>query len=199
MEFALEEDKKLLRGRLLDLRGRQSAEKARERGIAAQRALLEEPVWRNAREVVLYAALPGEVDTTLLLEDAWAAGRRVLLPRCRRESSGHMDFVPCTGFRELIPGSFRVPEPLPEISAVPWDEERLSPDVMVVPGIGFDRRGRRLGYGGGYYDRALAHPALARVLTVGLAFTWQLVEAVPAGSWDRPVRALCTEEGFLWL
>ncbi len=181
------------------LRGALSARRAGQDRALAQRALLAQPLWREARQVAAYVALPDEMDTALLLEDVWGSGRELLLPRCRKDQPGYMDFVPCAGSRELVPGTFRVPEPLPEIPALSWGGGRLAPDIIVVPGVGFDRRGRRLGYGGGYYDRALAHPALARTVVVGLAFALQLVEAVPAEAWDRPVHALCTEEGFTWL
>lgn len=192
-------EKTCLRKELLARRSGQDGAAASRRAGAAQRALLAHSVWREARQIAAYAALPDEMDTSLLLKDVWMSGRELLLPRCCGDRPGYMDFVPCGDGRELVSGTFRVPEPLPEIAALPWEGGRLAPDIIVVPGVGFDRQGRRLGYGGGYYDRVLAHPALARTVVVGLAFALQLVEALPAEAWDRPVHALCTEEGLTWL
>lgn len=73
------------------------------------------------------------------------------------------------------------------------------PDIIVVPGVAFDRQGGRLGQGGGYYDRLLGSPAYAACLRIGLAYAFQVLDRLPRDDWDVPVHALCTEEGLLWL
>lgn len=186
-----------MRRKLLHMRTEQSPEEASRRAGAAQRAVLALPQWQAARQVVLYVAVRGELSTDLLLRDAWASGKKVLLPRCRPQEPGLMDFVPCTDSGQLAPGSFHVPEPLKTIPPLP--PESLHPQLLIAPGVGFDRRGFRLGYGGGYYDRALALPALAETLIIGLSFACQIVPVIPTETLDRPVHALCSEEGMLWL
>lgn len=167
-------------------------------GEAVQAALMADPIWKSARLVALYMAFKGEVGTDLLLRDAWARGRRVLLPRCG-EQKGFMELVPCSGLEDLQPGRYGMLEPRSDVPAWAWDDPALTPDFMVVPGVAFDRKGRRLGFGGGYYDRALARPAMAGCRLTGLAFSWQVVDELPWEAWDRPVHGLCTEEGCTWL
>lgn len=197
--------KKALRERMGARRASLTEHELRQLGNMAQKALMADRAWIEARQVALYVAMRGEVNTTKLLEEAWSAGKQVLLPRCRPRQPGYMDFVPCMGPGCLSHGHFGIEEPCPDIAPLPWESEGppgpqdLFPDLLVLPGVAFDRQGYRLGYGGGYYDRALSHPALAGAVRVGLAYTWQVVRELPVEPWDCPVHALCTEEGMQWL
>lgn len=193
-------EKERLRAILAARRAAQPPAVVSEKGAAAQRALLASAHWQKARQVVLYMAVRGEMPTDMLLDEAWGAGRRVLLPRCRRDEPGVMDFVPCAGRGDLSPGRFGIPEPSPRLLALDWDDPEFLPDVLATPGVAFDRRGFRLGHGGGYYDRALGRMASRReCLRAGLAFAWQVLDSLPAEPWDHPVDCLCTEEGVIWL
>lgn len=165
----------------------------------AQRALLETDVWLSARQITLYMPVRGEVDTSLLLEDAWARGVSVLLPRCVPQKTGQMDFVPCTGRSQLRAGLWGILEPDPQCPPLAWDSSEFSPCVAVIPALAYDVRGYRLGYGGGYYDRALSQPPFAATTCVGLCYAALRLEKVPTETWDRPVNALCSEEGLQWL
>lgn len=189
--------KQRLRTDMTIRRAAQSPALIREKGALAQRALLDCDAWQKSRQVALYMAVRGEMPTDMLLAEAWNAGRQVLLPRCRKGEIGAMEFVPCASLEDLETGSFGIPEPLPRLPALDWNHPDLIPDVLVAPGVAFDRRGFRLGYGAGYYDRALARQR--ERLSVGLAFAWQVLEALPAEPWDCPVTCLCTEEGIIWL
>ena len=81
--------------------------------------------------------------------------------------------------------------------------ERAAIDLILVPGLCYDREGYRLGFGGGYYDRFLAafgaRGSGRRPLLVGLCYAFQVVDALPSQDWDRPVDCLCTEEGLVCL
>lgn len=91
----------------------------------------------------------------------------------------------------LVEGGFGVMIPAP-------DQEEVVPDVALTPLLAFDRRGYRLGYGGGFYDRTLARLRAGRtVLAVGYAFAAQQVEAVPVAAYDQPLDKLVTER-FVW-
>jgi 5-formyltetrahydrofolate cyclo-ligase len=150
-----------------------------------RRRLAQTAVWQNARSLLLYAALPREVDLGPLMEAALAAGRVIALPR----------FLPALGTYEaatiknpaqdLVTGAFGVREPAPHCPALPLNQL----DLAVVPGLGFDEAGRRLGRGRGFYDRLLASVRGARC---GVAFEFQVVPAMPAEPHDIALNWLVT-------
>jgi 5-formyltetrahydrofolate cyclo-ligase len=78
---------------------------------------------------------------------------------------------------------------------VPQDGQAVTPDIVLVPGLAFDARGYRLGYGGGFYDRTLAQ--LAPRLALGLGYSAQVVGAVPVGPHDMALKAIATPDGVL--
>jgi 5-formyltetrahydrofolate cyclo-ligase len=154
--------------------------------------LLCHPAWRESRVVLGYASFRQEVDTFPLLEEVLARGKELVLPRVVRASrSLHLLRVKDLA-ADLRPGYQGILEPDPaRCSSV--DPGLI--DLVLVPGVVFDRRGFRLGYGGGYYDRLLA--SLPRAVRVGLAFSLQVVEELPVLPHDLPVDVLVTEDGVL--
>lgn len=196
-EIALQ--KNTMRKACLDRRKAMATADLHAYGQAAQRALLATDMWAKARQVALYMPVRAEVDTSLLLEDAWARGISVLLPRCVPHAAGQMDFVPCVSRKDLRAGLWGILEPAPECLPLPWDSGDFAPSVAVIPALAYDVRGYRLGYGGGYYDRALSQPAFAASVCVGLCYADLVLPHIPTEAWDRPVKALCTEEGLQWL
>ena len=165
------------------------------RSTAAQHALLDSPVWKRSRRVALYASLPWEVGTDILLAEAWRSGREVFLPRCRPGEPGGMDMIACGSRVDLAVSPLGIAEPrlLPGsrmLTAGGPREETL----IVVPALAFDLMGHRLGYGGGYYDRFL-DPSWC--VSAGLALQSLIVrEGLPHDPWDVPVSHVCTEEGM---
>jgi 5-formyltetrahydrofolate cyclo-ligase len=138
--------------------------------------------------VMVYASKPGEVDTHGLIAGLLARGTEVVVPIIEQETRT----LRLSYLRDpevLRPSTFSVPEPIGcEIPVRP-----STIDLVVVPMIAFDRRGFRLGYGAGYYDRFLsAHP---RMTKIGVAFSCLEVEAVPADENDVPMDIIVTEEG----
>ena len=138
--------------------------------------------------------MPKEMDTTPLLEEAWAKGKTVLFPVCSETVPGKMRFAPCSCPEELHPGKFGIPEPV-----APHAKEEATPDLFIVPGVAFDVTGLRLGMGGGYYDRLLALPCHADAVRVGFAYSFQIVNSLPKDAWDVPVHAVCTDQGIVWI
>ncbi len=164
---------------------------AAEKSQAACSLLIAEPVFRNSRTIMIYLSIPGEVDTRDLATQGWKGGKSVLVPKVDWEHK-HMDPVVIrsldAGVRE---GRYGIPEPV-EGEPHPLDEI----DLIVVPAVAFDRRGYRLGRGGGYYDRFLAHPQV-RAVACGLGFEVQVVDQVPTDSHDHPIDMLVTEKQVL--
>ncbi len=222
------EARQALRRAMLARRAALPPDEVARLGHAAQDALLASPAWQAARQVLLYVAVRNETATARLLDAAWADGKQVLLPRCvtsapassanaaassaNAPASGstsaptancdnEMCLAPCACAADLKPGRYGIAEPDPaRCPAIDMDAAPdFAPDLAVIPGVAFDRQGNRLGHGAGYYDRFLAHPAMARTALVGLAYAFQIVPALPVAPWDRPVHALCTEEGLTWL
>ena len=130
--------------------------------------------------------LPGEPDLRPLLHDLHARGRSVLLPETTPRGQALL-FRRWTPACTMLPGRFGTHAP---------DGQLATPDVVLVPFLAFDRRGRRLGYGGGYYDRTLA--GLPHGLSVGFGYASQEVEAVPIEPHDRPLDLIVTERGTVW-
>ncbi|MEI8078340.1 MAG: 5-formyltetrahydrofolate cyclo-ligase [bacterium] len=147
---------------------------------------------RQAKRVALYAALPGELALTSLFQVCGAMGKALAFPRYCSDHGAYELAAVDEVDRQTQFGRFGVREPLPERPAL-TDDERCAPDLLwLVPGIAFDRHGRRLGRGGGFYDRLLAG---ARGLRVGVAFSWRLVPVVPTAAFDQPMDWLATEAG----
>jgi 5-formyltetrahydrofolate cyclo-ligase len=162
---------------------------ARSRCIASR--VVELPAFARARTVGLYAAIGAEVDTEEVARLAGAAGKRVAFPRIV-PSQRALAYATCAP-AELVAGPAGTREPPP---AAP-DVQLAELDLVVVPGVGFDARGRRLGRGRGHYDATLsALPPLAA--RVALAFELQIVAEIPAEPHDAPLDAVVTEARVLF-
>lgn len=193
---ALARRKAALRQDLLARRTALSPEEHAAASLAAQRRVLELPQWREARDVACYCPFRGEMAVDLLLADAWERGVRVLLPRCRPEEPGAMEFACAACAADLHPGAFSILEPHPDRCPA---LTQCAPDLAILPAVAFDRQGYRLGYGGGYYDRLLAGEAFRPRLVLGICFDLQLVDVLPREPWDRPVHGVVTDKELLWL
>lgn len=136
-----------------------------------------------AQTVALYMALDEEAPAQRLAPALTATGKTIALPRVR-DRMGGMDFVRWTPDAPLLPGPFRTSHPDPAGGTV-------APDVIIAPLVAFDRAMNRLGQGGGYYDRAFAR--FPDALRIGIAWSVQELDAVPADPWDLPLHAILTE------
>jgi 5-formyltetrahydrofolate cyclo-ligase len=142
------------------------------------------PEFVTAGSVLLFYSFGSEVATGGLVDQARARGKRVLLPYVEAETLEAAEFVPGD---ELVPTTYGAKEPAGRRAIQPAEI-----DLVVTPGLAFDRRGRRLGYGGGFYDRYLGRlsPGATRV---AIGFSFQVVDEVPAGPGDEPVHLVVTE------
>ena len=139
--------------------------------------------------MALYFAVGSELGTAPLIQALQAAGTTVLLPRIDPVRPGRMHFAPLARMGERRRGPHGIAEPWPAARR----GQRI--DLMLLPLLAFDEQGRRLGSGGGYYDRWLqTHPRPK--CCAGYAYAMQQVQAIPAEPWDIPLDAVCTERGL---
>ena len=143
------------------------------------------PLWQTARAVLLFFPLPSEPDISLLLDDALASGKLLALPRFSATTNAYEAVQVRDLARELVTGPFGVREPTADCPLAPMN--RL--DFALVPGLGFDARGHRLGRGKGHYDHLLAG---FTGMKIGVAFDFQIVTEVPAEPHDIVLDAVVT-------
>ncbi len=161
---------------------------ASQRTAASQatRLLLDQQSeWRDAASIFFYAPLGEELDIWPLLLDTLAAQKTVCLPRFDSRSQR---YVPCRIQNieaDIAIGQFSLREPAPHCPAVPLNQL----DLILVPGIGFDTRGNRLGRGKGFYDRLLT---AVRGTKCGVAFDEQIVPSVPVEAHDVTLDRIVT-------
>ena len=148
------------------------------------------PEFSDAACILLYASKGSEVHTDGIMRSALSLGKRVVLPVTTR-GERNLELFEVHSMEELVPGAFGILEPphLPERKVEPDSIE-----LAVVPGVSFDHRGHRIGYGMGYYDSLLPR---IRGKKVGLAYGFQLVPRVPDEPHDAPLDMIVTEEGII--
>lgn len=197
------ETKKQIRTRVLKERRALTAD-VRDRYSQKIRSLtVMHPLFQSAREIYCYASFREEVWTAGLMEEAWNYGKRVAVPRVMDE--GKMDFFYIENLEELSPGYYGIPEPAWDASKIALPESISEPGMyrgpaadgsqvlILLPGAAFDKRGNRIGYGKGFYDRYLYR--FPKCHRIGLAYSIQCVDEIPAEPLDISVEAVITEKG----
>ena len=176
----------------------------RQQALARRRAqpdkdALSEAIWSRftalneyaaATTLMLFVHVADEVRTRPVLAQAMAAGKRVVVPYCL---GGELQLFRLEDLSELAAGTLGIPEPRHELRSLP--ERRIAPgelDLVMVPGLAFDRRGGRVGHGKGYYDRLLAR-VRPDALLAGVAFECQVFPQVPMLDYDVLMDRVITE------
>ncbi len=134
-----------------------------------------------------YLPIGSEADPRRLMHAAAQAGCALALPYVLSKAQP-MQFLPYIDGDELAEGPFGLKQPCKVTAAI-------APDLVLVPLVGFDRQGNRLGQGAGHYDRALS--LLPNAIRIGVAWSAQEVTALPADPWDEPLHAICTEKEWI--
>jgi 5-formyltetrahydrofolate cyclo-ligase len=169
---------------------------------AAERAIVNAlgrlHLFRRGARVALYLPMRGEVDLRPAVDAAWQRGTAVYMPRIVNRRRARMTFAAWTPDGPHRRNVYGIEEPALGAGRL---EARLL-DAVVLPVVGFDRRGNRLGMGAGYYDRALRRRLdrarrWQRPRLVGVAFACQELPSIPASPWDVPLDFIVTERGVL--
>lgn len=159
------------------------------RSLAACKHLTHTEQFHAADIVMIFLSMPDEIDTGAIALAAWQTGKTVAVPSVSWEHRRLTPIVITSLEAGVTWDRHGVPEPPEHGEPVPI--EML--DLIVVPALAFDRTGQRLGRGGGFYDRLLAHDE-CHAVTFGIAFNEQLVDSLPAEPHDHPVDMLATDE-----
>lgn len=160
---------------------------ARQCAIRAARNLLKLPALRRGRHVAVYFATGSELDSDALITLLHRADKRVLVPAIAPGTIATMRMIPLDRHAPLRRRLHGIREPVRRRYTA-----RSRIDVVVLPLLGFDVSGTRLGSGAGYYDRWLARQR-PRPFCVGYAYSAQETAQLPREPWDQPLDAVCTE------
>jgi 5-formyltetrahydrofolate cyclo-ligase len=191
--------KKLLRKKVIKKRGSIPPPEKKRKDALIMHGLFNIREFKRAKAVLFYASFRTEVDTISMIEGSLKMGKRVFVPKVDKERH-RLRLYEIKTIKELSPGYMGIPEPsLPD--------ERLRDindvDLVIIPGVGFDFSGNRLGYGAGYYDMLLSSmkesesTRTEKVPFIALAYRDQLVDSIPSELHDVKVDMIITDEGVI--
>ncbi|MCL7747191.1 5-formyltetrahydrofolate cyclo-ligase [Halalkalibacter alkaliphilus] len=152
--------------------------------------LVSSSLWKESGVIALTVSRGKEVDTYCLIETAWKQGKKVVVPRADFKQK-RMSFFEITSFNQLEEGPYNLKEPNVE-SCPSIDPQKI--ELVIVPGLAFDKNGSRLGFGGGFYDRFL--PKI-KAQTIALALPCQVIPFVPTEPHDCLIDHIISPAGFL--
>ena len=183
-ESCMEQDsKKALRTKISLKRSNLNFSEIREKSNVIMEKLLSLSQFQKAQVVAFYLSKSDEVQTENAIKKILEE-KTILVPVTKNE----IKLVKFTSFSDLEPALFGVPEPKTKRYS------KQQPDVIVIPGLAFDKHGNRLGYGKGYYDTLLKN---LKSIKVGVCFDFQLINNVPSYEHDQKVDTIITEKRIL--
>lgn len=173
-------------------RAAMSADEVTRASASIRQHLLALEQVRSARSIFTYVSINNEPDTRQLIQDLLAQGKTVSVPRIDADGRMHAHII--QSLSDLTPSGpeqYRTPVPPEDAPIEPFP----GADLTILPGLAFTTAGKRLGMGGGHYDRYLAdHPD---TFPIALCYAWQVIDDLPAEPHDRPVNLLVTESAVV--
>ena len=152
------------------------------------------PEYHASKTVLFYVDVRSEVRTRHYLATALTHGKKIVVPYC---VEGLLELFHLEAMEELELGMYKILEPKKELRGLPAKRVEVKElDIIMVPGVAFDRRGARMGHGFGYYDKLLEH-ARPDVPLVALAFECQLFPEIPTQAHDVFMSKIITENGVI--
>ena len=184
-----------LRRMLRNARRALTSSEQRKAAQGVYRQLAQHPLFRRAKHISLYLPTDGEIDPRLLLRAAQRRGKATYLPVLSAWPRTKMVFQRVRPGEKLLPNRFRILEPRVNVRR---QRKVWALDLVLLPLVGFDDAGGRLGMGGGFYDRSLAYLARRqhwrKPTLLGLAHECQKVERLVQASWDVPLAGTVTDK-----
>ena len=184
------QEKEKIRRQMIRRLGEQPLHEKQKRSKSIQQQLFFSEEFKDASTILAYVSLPQEVDTREFIQEALKQGKRVGVPYIL---SGGSKMIPSeiTKNCRLERGPLGIEQPKDlQVKAIPMEEI----DLVIVPALAYDRNNMRLGRGKGFYDAFLADDAAQELKTVGIAFSFQMVDLLPRAPHDRYVDRVITEQ-----
>ena len=195
----MEEKKRKLRQEFLKKRDSLSRDEIKSKSERIEKRLFSLPEFQRAKTVMFYVSFRSEVETEKMIRNALNLKKRIVIPVVDGEKIVVSEIKNLK--KELTKGSFGIREPKKEFRRRVNQKEI---DLVVVPGVVFDKRGGRLGYGRGYYDRFLRSKSISSRMSrshqcalIGLAFDLQIARKIPLVEEDVKVDKIVTESGMV--
>lgn len=189
----IEKQKSSLRKRILALRRAQSSRHIEKKSDNIKGELFTFSTFDEAKTILFYLAVKDEVQTEKMIEESLRKDKRVVVPFIDWQRKEILPSEIKDLAKDIKIGILKIPQPKKNFYS-PFSPASI--DLVIIPGVVFDRKGNRLGFGGGFYDRFLGKLSDITKL-VGLAFELQLVDNVPSQSHDVAVDYLITEKGII--
>lgn len=181
----LKQKKTELRSKYKKLRKNLSADLKNELDRKIFERLTALPEYKSADSIFAFISKDIEVDTEAVINDALNSGKKVAVPLCDVDTTT-IEFYYINSYEDLKDGFYGLLEPDIEVC-----EKAESSDLMIVPGLVFDRNGYRLGFGKGYYDRYISD---YKGLTVGVCYSRCIENELPLGYYDKPINLVVTDK-----
>lgn len=180
--------KSVIRKEVLEKRKALSEEERRRAGILLADRIIGHQWFYRSKILLLFVSCGSEIDTTEILKEGLRTGKEVYVPKVEEQG---MVFRRIYSLEDLSEGFRGIPEPPQDAPEFVYTEEDAEQVFMMMPGVAFDPRKNRIGYGKGYYDRYLASREALGLRTVAVGFRCQLVEEIPAEEHDlRPYQII---------
>lgn len=186
-----------LRKQLRALRKALSPMQQQQASLGLLRQLMKQPLFMRSHHVALYMAADGEIDPAIVAQQLWKMNKTCYLPVLRPDKERQLWFVRFEPDTPLTPNRFGIAEP------DPFKNHRLPAnllDMALLPLVGFDRSGSRLGMGAGFYDYTFAfkqQKTKGKPYLIGLAHACQEVESLATANWDIPLHGIATDKEMI--
>lgn len=187
--------KKMLRKEILNIRNNIDESQKRTKDAIIKDKFLNSDYYKKSKNIFIYISYGSEIDTKEIIYKALDDGKSVFVPRTEFETK-LMDAVKITSLDNMKEDRYGILEPSKEEPCISPDEI----DLIVVPGVAFDRTGGRTGYGAGYYDRYFKKISLEKtekIKKVALAYDFQVIDNVPMNKQDVKIDCIITEKCFI--
>ncbi|MCE7794268.1 5-formyltetrahydrofolate cyclo-ligase [Salipaludibacillus sp. CUR1] len=184
-------DKKVWRKEMKETLGSLDPSVKREAMSRIYSSLFSLEIWKQSKTIGITVSVGDEIDTWPIIKETWEQGKQAAVPKCVPNQK-ELSFYILNDISQLENSFYGLKEPDPTKCEL-FDNRKI--DLLIVPGLVFDRKGYRVGHGGGYYDRFLASNPLE---TVSLCYDFQVVNELPAETHDIPVKWLVTPTELIY-